>query len=362
MKKIIVSVTNDLTNDQRVARVCTSLTNMNYTVLLVGRKLPESTKLQRNYKTKRFKLFFNNGFLFYAEFNIRLFFFLLFTKKDLLLSNDLDTLLPNFLISKIQGKKLIYDSHELFPEIPELVNRPFVKKIWEGLEKFLLPKIKNNYTVSTEIANFYHKKYGVHFHVVRNIPVKKNELPLKELPFNHQNKKIIIYQGATNVGRGLELMMDTMQLLEDTILLIIGKGDIFESLQDKIKDQQLAEKVKFLGKLPPEKLQHITPLAHIGLSLEEDLGLSYRYALPNKLFDYIQAKIPVIVSNLPEMKRIVTEYKIGDVLLERTPEKLAEKITQVLNTDYSIHLKKASEVLIWENEELTLQRIFDNLM
>ena len=157
MRKIIVSVTNDLTTDQRVSKICSSLTQNGFKVLLVGIKKKNSILIGREYKTKRISLFFNKGFLFYAEYNFRLFLFLFFSKKDILLSNDLDTLLANFIVSKIQQKKLAYDSHELFSEVPELVNRPFIKNFWLRLEKWLLPKLKNTYTVCKSIANIYNK-------------------------------------------------------------------------------------------------------------------------------------------------------------------------------------------------------------
>ena len=114
MKNIIISVTNDLTTDQRVEKICDTLYENKYTITLIGRKLKNSTPISRKYKTQRMSLFFNKGFLFYAEYNIRLFLKLLFLKKDIVVANDLDTLLANYLISKLQSKRIIYDSHELF--------------------------------------------------------------------------------------------------------------------------------------------------------------------------------------------------------------------------------------------------------
>ncbi|CAM1372128.1 glycosyltransferase [Tenacibaculum xiamenense] len=360
MKKIIVSVTNDITNDQRVSKVCDTLSNLNFKVTLVGRKLPKSQPLNRNYTTKRFRLLFNKGVLFYAEFNIRLFFYLLFSKSDILLSNDLDTLLPNFIISKLKGKKLVYDSHELFPEIPELVKRPTTKKVWEVLERKMLPHLKNCYTVSQSIAKYYKDKYNTNFEVVRNVPLKMESTDIIKLPFKTDNKKVILYQGAVNIGRGLELMIDTIVKLEDCIFLIVGDGDIFHNLKELVHRKNLSSQVIFLGKQSPEQLKGITPQADLGLSIEEDLGLSYRYALPNKLFDYIQAKIPVVTSNLPEMKRIVSQYSVGEVLENRTPETLSKKIIDVLNNDYSENLKKAKTELTWEKEKAILLKFFNH--
>jgi len=366
LQKIIISVTNDLTTDQRVHKVCTSLQEMGFEILLAGRKLENSLPLQRNYKTHRIDLFFNRGFLFYAEYNFRLFFYLLFQKKTIVLANDLDTLLPNYLISKLQKKKLVYDSHELFTEVPELINRPKTQNIWLKIEQYILPKLKNTYTVCQSIANYYNEKYQTNFKVIRNIPIYQ---PVKyeacKLPLEIKNKKIIIYQGALNIGRGLELMLETMHYLENHLLILVGDGDIAIQLQQQVKQNKLENKVHFLGKKTPKELKKITKLADLGVSVEEDLGLNYRYALPNKIFDYIHANIPVLVSDLPEMKNLVKNYKIGEIITDRNPKKIAIQIEKMLKSDLTLikeNLQKATVKLQWKNEEKILKNIFTNLL
>jgi len=360
LKRVIVSVTNDISTDQRVAKVCATLMQNNFEVLLIGRKLKSSIPLKRAFKTKRFNLLFNTGFLFYAEYNFRLFCYLLFTKKDILLANDLDTLLPNYLISKLQNKKIVFDSHELFPEIPELVHRPKVKKVWLALEKHILPKLKNNYTVCNSITEFYENKYHSNFTTIKNLPNKK-AIEKGVFSFNTDNKKIILYQGALNVGRGIELMIETMHFLQNHLLVLIGSGDISKSLKNKVSEENLNDKVFFLGKINPETLHKLTPLADLGLSLEEDLGLNYRFALPNKIFDYIQGEVPILVSNLPEMSKVISAYKVGEIVKNRTPEKLAKQIKEVLEKEYTKELKLAKTALIWEQQEEKLIAIFNNL-
>ena len=357
LKKIIVSITNDISTDQRVEKVCNTLLNAGYEILLIGKKNENSKPLERNYSTKRISVFFKKGILFYAEFNLKLFFTLLFTKKNMLLANDLDTLLPNYLVSLLQRKKIVYDSHELFPEIPELVNRPFAKKIWTVLEKTILPKLKNTYTVCNSIAAFYNDKYATDFKAIINLPTKKT-IVKTTFPFNYTDEKIILYQGAINVGRGLELMIETMSFLENCIFVIIGDGDIFESLKEKAITKNLTHKVYFLGRKNPKELHKITPLANLGISIEEDLGLNYRFALPNKIFDYIQANVPILVSDLPEMKSVVLNYKVGEIVTNRDPKKLAHQIENLLKKDFSITLQKAKETLIWEHQEELLLSIF----
>ena len=360
MKRIIISVTNDLVTDQRVGKTCELLSETGYDVLLVGRKLKKSFSIQRNYRTKRFRLLFNKGILFYTEYNIRLFLFLLFTKKDMLFSNDLDTLLPNYITSVFQRKKLIFDSHELFSEIPELVNKQQVKKVWLFLEKTIIPKLQNVITVSDSIKNHYHNLYGISAIVIRNIP-KIEHINQKNFEIDAEGKKVILYQGSVNIGRGIELMIDTMALLDEYLFIVIGDGDILEQLNEKVSNLSLHNKVKFLGKKTPEELKELTPNATIGMSLEEDLGLNYRYALPNKIFDYLHANVPVIVADLPEMRSLIKKHPIGEILIERTPKTLAETIINMTNISYEKELKTAKKELNWSKEKEKLISIFSKL-
>ena len=346
-------------------KVSVSLLKFGYDVLLVGRKLKGSLPVDRIYNTKRFRLLFNKSAVFYAEYNIRLFFFLLFRKADVFLSNDLDTLPANFLASKVRRKKLVYDSHEYFTEVPELVKRKRVKCIWESIEKRILPKIKYSYTVCGSIAEIYNKKYDINMKVVRNIP--ECEMKLKDITSEvyekTKNKKVILYQGAVNIGRGIEEVIRAMQFLENAVFLIIGDGDIKAKLEQLVENNKLQEKVIFTGRIPFNQLFAYTKKADIGISIEENLGLNYYYALPNKLFDYIRANVPVLVSRLPEIERTVNKYDIGCYIENHNPEHIAEKIKYMLHSAEKVNfwkqnLKKASEDLCWENEELVLKEIF----
>ena len=154
-KRITVLVSNDLEFDQRVAKVCSTLEQLGYQITLVGRMLPTSRHFERSYPTKRFKLLFERGALFYAALNIRMFWYLLLAKTDVILANDLDTLLPAFLVSKLRGKELVYDSHEYFTEAEGLTGRGFQKKVWLSIERFVFPKLKRVYTVNESIASIY---------------------------------------------------------------------------------------------------------------------------------------------------------------------------------------------------------------
>lgn len=357
MKKVIISVTNDLNTDQRVNKVANSLLNNGFSVLLVGRKIRNCSGplIRRKYDCHRFSLMFQKGFFFYFEFNIRLFFFLLFRKYDILLSNDLDTLLPNFLVSKLKRKKLVYDSHELFTEVPELINRFMVKKVWLWIERVCLPRVKHAYTVSDSMANYYQKKYNINMSVVRNFP-SHQQINI-EVDKNHNT---IIYQGAVNKDRGVDLMIDAMEYV-NAKLYIAGTGDLLEEMMTYTKKLNLDKKVIFLGQIPFQKLSRITQSANLGLSFEKDTCLSYKYSLPNKIFDYIHAEIPVLISGLPEFNKIIKKYDIGMTLSSRDPKDVARQINSLISMDRNhmlTRIRAAKKALCWENEEQELLSLF----
>ena len=362
-KTVSLSVINDLVTDNRVHKVAVSLQKMGFNPVLVGRILPESQPVERNYQTHRMKLLFRKGSMFYFGYNFRLFFYLLKLRPDVLVANDLDSLLANFLVSRIRRKPLIYDSHEYFTEVPELLGRPVVRAIWKWLERMMVPKVNAAYTVSESIAEVYRELYKVDFKVVRNLPVCAQREKTVHREKESGKPKIILYQGAMNLGRGIESAIRAMQFLDGAELWLAGDGDITSRLQEMVYEQDLDKKVKFIGRLPLHNLQEVTWQADLGISLEEDLGLNYRFALPNKLFDYIQAGVPVLVSNLPEMKRIVEQYQIGMIAETHQRKELAElmKIALFDQEKRIIWMKNmplAAAELCWENEEKILRDIY----
>lgn len=353
-QKIIISVSSDLATDQRVQKVAKSCYENDYDVLLIGRKLKNSSDISFPYQYKRFNLLFNQSALFYAELNLRLFFYLLFSKSDILLSNDTDTLPANYFVSFIKNKKLIFDAHELFPEVPELVHRKFVKKFWIKIEDFIFPKLRYSYTVCQSIADYYNVKYGIKMQVLRNVPY----LQTTEKQTNNNDIKTIIYQGALNVGRGLEWIIRAMPHVEDAKLIIVGDGDIKNDLVTLADKLQLNNKVQFTGKVLPEKLKEYTSTADLGLCLLENRGLSYYYSLPNRIFDYIHAGIPVLATDFPEIRSIVETYKSGVLINHYEPEYLAETINNILSEKFDNgHFAELAKKFCWQNEEKKLIEI-----
>ena len=367
-KRIIVSVTNDLATDQRVKKVCAFLHELNYDIVLVGRLLKHSAPItDRPYRVKRFKLWFNNGPLFYANYNIRVFLFLLFNKADMLLSNDLDTLLANAWAKRFSKRKiLIYDAHEYFTEVPEIQNKPLVKSIWKWVEKKSIPLVDHFYTVNDSISKLYQKQTKIPVKVVRNISDPKHiELKYSKQELNlPENKKIVIMQGAgINIDRGAEEAVDAIQLVENAILIFVGDGDVIPKLKQIVSDRKLKDKVLFFGKQPYEKLMNYTLHSDLGLSLDKGTNINYQLALPNKIFDYIHASIPVLVSDLPEIKNIVETFHVGSVCKSHLPKEIAKHIESLifdenLNNQLRINCKKAALELTWKNETKVLASIY----
>jgi len=368
-KHITVLVSNDLQHDQRVAKVCATLLEMGFNITLVGRMLPDSKPFERPYETRRFRLPFRTGALFYAALNIRLFFYLLFKRTDIIVANDLDTLLPAFLIARMRGKELVYDSHEYFTEAEGLTNRPLPKKVWLAIEGFIFPKLKHVITVNETIAGIYRALYHVPVHVVRNMPLLRPErvnTSRSELGLP-SDKRIILLQGAyIDPDRGgMELAL-SMEFLDDALLLIIGSGRDLENIKCLVAERKLNDRVKFIAKLPFAELQRYTTIADVGVSLDKPLHLNYAYSLPNKLFDYIHAGLPVLVSDLPELSRIVDAYKIGMVVSRVEPQEIAAALQNMFESDklefWRNNAFKASEELNWQREQEVIRKVYEPLL
>jgi glycosyltransferase involved in cell wall biosynthesis len=360
MKRIIISVTNDLSTDRRVLKVAHSCYQNGYEVLLVGRRGKDAQPLHFPFKWKRMRLVFNSSALFYAEYNIRLFFVLLFSKVDILLSNDTDTLLANFFASKIRSKKLVFDAHELFPEVPELTHRPKVKRVWQKIEDFIFPRLKYCYTVCNSIADYYNHKYNMNMKVVRNVPYRSASVHEKLL--NYSGKKIILYQGAVNIGRGLEWIIDAMPQVENAILVIIGDGDILDELKKQADNLQLNEKVFFLGRISGAELHKYTPSADLGICLLENRGLNYYFSLPNRIFDYLHSGVPVLATDFPEIANIVKNYKTGILTSRYEPEYLAELLNNFFSQEFdTTHFPEIAKKFCWEEEEKILGRVINQM-
>lgn len=352
-KYICLTVINDLSADQRMQRICNSLAGAGHRVELIGRMLPDSRQLPgRSWKQTRLRCFFRKGKMAYAEYNLRLFFYLLFHRFEVLCSVDCDTLPAGWLLRRFRRFRLIFDAHEWFSEVPEVVERPGVQRIWQWVEKRLVPGVDGAYSVCQSVADAYHKASGVQVGVVMNAP------PLAAVRQHRAaDARNILYQGALNAGRGLEAMIDAMPLL-DLQLHIIGEGDLSAELRQRTQQRGVEHKVQFLGWLPPESLPEYTAAAWLGLNVSENLGKSYYYSLNNKFFDYIHAGLPSLINPFPEYLRMLERWKVG-ITAESDPQSLIRAIQYLLAhpEEYATMEQAcvaAAKELNWENEEMKL--------
>jgi len=373
-KKIIISVINDLVTDQRVSRTANTFHRLGWKVVLVGRKMEKSAEMdKRPYKVVRFELPVEKGPLFYIFYNIRLFFFLAWNDADVYFSNDLDTLLPNFIVSKLTGKKLVYDSHEYFTGVPELESRPDVQRIWKKLEQFLFPRLSYIITVNDSIAGLYEKEYQKKITVIRNIPEFPALPPLsdrEEFKFRNglpSEKKMIIMQGAgINIDRGGEEAIQAMKHVDDAFLLVIGSGDVIETLKKTASAEFSAGKIFFMDKMPYPRMLEFTRAADIGLTLDKDTNINYRFSLPNKLFDYIHSGIAVLASDLVEVKKIVEQYDTGCIVKSHDPGVIGAMLNDMLSDSNRLagwkkNAVAASAELTWDTEQKKLLSLIDGL-
>ena len=366
-KKIIVSVISDIVTDQRVQKECNTLVEMGYDVCLAGRNSSREFLLDKlPFRVIRFRNPFKRGILMYFVFNLQLFFFLLFRSSEILWANDLDTLMPNFLVSKLKNKKLVYDSHEYFTAS---VNKRSSRKIWEWIEKYIFPQLKNVITVNSSIKNIYEKKYKVPVTAVRNVPYKyviSETLQKVILPVD---KKILLIQGmGINENRGAEEAILTMQYLpDDFILYFIGSGTILKRLKNMVDELKLFEKIIFIDPLPYLEMMEYTRQSFLGLIFEKiETSEEHLFALPNKFFDYLNAGIPVLSSKAVEIKLLIDQYHVGDTIDNFDPKDISKKILEISKNKNVYDLWKqntaaASEDLNWENEEKILINFMQNV-
>lgn len=249
---------------------------------------------------------------------------------------DLDTILPCYFISCFKKITRIYDAHEFFSELKEVIIRPGIKKFWKGIEKFAVPRFKNGYTVSESIAEEFKKQYGANYDAIRNVP--------RLQMFNNfkPDEQFLLYQGAVNEARGLEYLLPAMQMV-DCKLVICGDGNFMEELKKLIKQHNLENKIELKGMLPPEDLMSYTLRAKVGISLLENLGLNQYLSLQNKYFDFINACIPQVSMNFPEYKKLNEKYEVAILIDNLDPKTIAAAINncqQLYKTTTTLSLWK----------------------
>ncbi|MFO8000935.1 MAG: glycosyltransferase [Marinilabilia sp.] len=354
MARIIITTSNNLIYDNRVHKITESLIKTGYEVWRTGRNWPPTPAKsdRRPGHTVLFNLPFHRGPLFYLFLNTYTLFFLLKWKFAAIWAVDMDTLPASRIAGFLKGKPVIFDSHEFFSESPEIQQRPQVKKFWRLLERIFIPGCSKRFTVSPGLVEIYQERYACQFELLRNLPLKKEN---PAIPLLSTSPPVILYQGSLNTGRGLAETIQAMQYLPGYKFVIVGQGDCTQQLKSLTSVLGLQDRVEFAGAVPFEELSRFHGNVLAGMCLLEKMGLSYYHSLPNRIFDYLQAGIPVIATAFPDISEIVKKYNTGMLLDDLEPQNIAAAIKEAcenkaLRQEWRKSIPAASLKFTWENE------------
>jgi len=301
----------------------------------------------------------NSSLSFYLSFAKTLFKELLKTNSSIYIAADIYTLRIVTFIAKLRRAKIYYNSREFYAFIAGLRNKKFAQSIIRVLEKFFIKKTDLVLVTGEMDAKFLQDFYGINNTlVIRNLPVNKKPdeiIDLKKKLNIPEENLILLYQGVILEGRGFEPILNTMKEVENIHLVVLGEGEQKQNYIQLSEQLGVNNRVHFLGTIPQDNLINYTAGADIGLVLIENISKSYYYALPNKLFEYIMAGLPVISSNLPQMKNIVENYEVGEIVELEKENDLTETITNLLTNKeklkmYRENTQKAADDLNWQKE------------
>ena len=377
MRQMILLVLNNFKNDSRVLKESISLQNAGYKVRVVAlheEPLKEYEEIEgidvhrvklksRGWSKSAFIQIFK-----YIEFVYK--FIKLYKNSDILHCNDLNTLPIGVIVKRFFNRnvKIVYDAHEYESETIALSG--IKKSLVKWLERVLIKDADCVITVSETIANEYVRLYGIKKPaLVLNTPPYK-EVAKKDLfreQFNiDKSSTIFLYQGALTRGRGIEVVLETFKKLnkevnKSAVIVFMGYGELESDIKEASKEYS---NIYFHEAVSPDILLDYTSSADFGISTIEDRCLSYRYCLPNKMFEYLMANIPVIVSNLPEMKRIIKEYQVGVVAKENSADGLKDAIKRALELDRDAlkeQIERVKELYNWQEQEKVLLACYKGL-
>lgn len=360
--KIAIVITGHLLTDQRMIRTAQLLHDNNFDLQVFYREHYKYQKTNSppptfSFHSSPLRFSINSGITFYLLFNLRIFFLLLFEKYSCYVSVDSDTLPALTLLSYLKGTQLVFDSHEYFAEVPELEGKRFKQSIWHWVTQIGVNRSSMRYTVSYTLAEALTKRYGKPFSVITNVPAYHQQILHDKF-----DRPTIIYQGALNKGRELELLIAAMQKLPDFNCIIIGEGDLSLALRQMA---QAMDNIAFLGLLKPDMINSYTRKCFLGYNLLDARSKSYYYSLSNKYFDYMQAGIPSLSSKLPEYERLNTHYNCG-LCIDNTEDALVNAIVNLYN-DPTLYDKLSQNALLaslknnWETESIELLKLYQEL-
>lgn len=429
MKKVTMFVWNHFTNDARVNRECTTLADNGYDVNLIAINDPKNPaisayeEISNTFKVHRVKrypwllqAYQDHGkkfllvvagvqvviipSLFYISFTLMAAYLLslvvaagmikfkkirkwfingaIITRMivkgyiqnaDIYHANDLNTLPQAIVCSKLRlkPKPLIYDSHEVQSDRTGY-NPKTIKRIESFMLKFVDQMIVENHTrakYNEDIYGFYPKTL-YNYSEKYNIEEKPQINLHKKIGIN-EDEKILLYQGGLQQGRGLELLIEAMDEIEEGHLLFIGGGKLTQTLKEQAEASKQADRIHFLDKVPFQELPSYTREAYLGFQVLQNICFNHYSASSNKLFEYMMAHVPVISCDFPEIKKVVEETNTGIVVDSHSASEIANAVNQLvkntsLRNQLSENTKQAKEIYNWNNEKSKLLEVYNQFV
>jgi len=343
-KIISVIMTSNLAYDQRMQRILRCLYYEGYHLKVFSRKTadrsyhfsPENGNAKIAYEENYVPTFFQRSWLFYAEYNFRLFFKLLISRQNIIYAVDADTLMAVLCVRWLKGTKFIYDAHEFFEQSPEITGKKWIQKTWQVITIAGCRFSSLRITVGNMLADLLKKRYNKDFTVIRNIPdtaVTPSQISSRQ--------KIIWYQGVLNIGRGLSEIIRCMPLLPEYSLILAGTGDIEDQLKDLVKKLLLQDRVIFKGPLSPAALIEASKSARIGINLLDGSNRNYFYSLANRTFDFINMELPAIHMNFPEYVMLLKKHHVGITISDLNQQTIINAVRSFENEQYYLQLVSA---------------------
>lgn len=361
MKKICITYLGNPFHDTRITNLKNSLEENKYEVKVIG-----FDWLDPDFKTYRKDNFVIHklsktkfSLLFYISFKILLLKELFKTKADIYFAEDIYSLPFVKFRTLFIKSKVYYNSRELYAFLGGLRNRKIIQRILTFIERLFIKQVDQVLTTGQMDSEFLEKFYGIkNTLVIRNIPKLKtaeDKVDLRKKLALPTETKILLYQGVLLDGRGVEIVIRNLSNIKNSVFVILGAGEKREKWERLAEECKVENRVFFLGSIPQSELISYTAAADLGICLIENISVSYYHALPNKLFEYIMAGVPVISSALPQMKKIVEDYKVGscvdleeNIEIDTTINKMLENPN--LLKEYKENCAKAAKELNWDVE------------
>ncbi len=376
--KLIHIVLNDFTNDNRVRRAAECGRDQGYEVVvfaLASSKLKAAQEIN-GIKVKRFNLWLRplpktKGFqvVKYVELFFRMIFSGGFFQPSIVHAHDVDALPIAWFVALICRSRLIYDAHELWadPAHSKMMPRWLFWSLLH-IESFYAKRADECITVSASIATYLKNSYELeNVHIVRNVPERwhvKGERLLRAKLGIPKETVVVLYQGSIS-GAGVHTLSRAFRLISgDVALVFLGDGPSVPLLRKELED--LGAKVFFHPLVKSFDLPLYTGDADIGVHPMSDEYKNHQWALPNKFFEYIQAGLALIVSDLPEMGSIVNEYQVGLTVPAGNVDALAIALQYLVNDreildQFKNRSKFAAKQLNWSIERQKLEIIYSQM-